>query len=214
MFISFEAMDGAGKSTQARRLADTLNKMNVPCILTREPGGSPGAEDIRRLLLEGHKDRFDPETELLMFNAARRDHILRTIQPSLDAGKVVVSDRYVGSTRALQVAGGTSREKVDALHEMFCGLMPDLTIFLDIDPLISLERSLARLSTEQSKETRFESKGKDFHLRVHEQYLDQLSTSAEWVKVNGSQSIDAVANDIFSVVTAHPKMQQRLGMAA
>ena len=99
MFISFAGIDGSGKSTQARLLAESLRAEGHEVVLTREPGGSPGAEQIRRLLVEGRTDRWSPETELLLFTAARRDHLERTIMPALDRGARVVTDRFAESTR-------------------------------------------------------------------------------------------------------------------
>ncbi|MCR9140141.1 MAG: dTMP kinase, partial [Alphaproteobacteria bacterium] len=104
-FITFEGIDGSGKSTQARLLAEHLRAAGHPVDLTREPGGSPGAEEIRRLVLEGDPDRWSPETELLLFTAARRDHLERVIDPGVAAGRVVISDRFADSTRMYQGLG-------------------------------------------------------------------------------------------------------------
>ena len=117
MFITFEGIDGSGKSTQAKALASSLKKNGIDSILTREPGGSSGAEIIRKLLVEGDPSRWSPETEMLLFTAARRDHLEKTIEPSLQEGKIVISDRYVDSTRVYQgVTRGDLRHTVDKLH--------------------------------------------------------------------------------------------------
>src|SRR5690554_4098877 len=130
VFITFEGIDGSGKSTQARLLADSLG-----AVLTREPGGSPGAEVIRRLLVEGDAGRWSPETEILLFTAARRDHVEKTIQPVRQSGAVIVSDRFADSTRVYQgTARATLRGKVDLLHATMIGLEPDLTFVIDMDP--------------------------------------------------------------------------------
>jgi dTMP kinase len=146
-FISFEGIDGSGKSTQARLLADLLRQLGHDVVLTREPGGSPGAEEIRRLLLQGDPDRWSAETEILLFTAARRDHLEETIRPALTRGDIVITDRFADSTRMYQ---GLSRSDllslVDRLHEMMIGVEPDLTVLIDIDPKVGLQRSLARLS--------------------------------------------------------------------
>ncbi|AXC50956.1 dTMP kinase [Paracoccus suum] len=141
-FISFEGIDGCGKSTQARVLADTLRGEGREVTLTREPGGSPGAEEIRQLLVAGRGDRWSPHTDLLLFNAARRDHLERTIVPALQAGHVVISDRFVDSTRVYQgLSGNLPAEVVDGLHELMIGIEPDRTFVIDLDPALSLGRT-------------------------------------------------------------------------
>lgn len=145
MFISLEGIDGSGKSTQARRLAEALRTEGREVVLTREPGGAPGAEDIRRLLVEGRADRWSAETELLLFTAARRDHLERTIRPALDRGAWVVTDRFADSTRVYQGATrGGLRGAVDALHALMIGVEPDRTFVIDLDPAEALARTLRR----------------------------------------------------------------------
>lgn len=145
MFISLEGIDGSGKSTQARRLAEALRAEGHEVVLTREPGGAPGAEDIRRLLVEGRADRWSAETELLLFTAARRDHLERTIRPALDRGAWVVTDRFADSTRVYQGATrGELRATVDALHALMIGVEPDRTVVIDLDPAEALARTLRR----------------------------------------------------------------------
>ena len=150
LFITFEGCDGSGKSTQARRLAETLRGEGREVVLTREPGGSEGAEEIRGLILNGDADRWSAETEILLFTAARRDHVERVIRPALERGAIVICDRYVDSTRVYQgVARSDLRPVVDRLHEMMIGLEPDLTILVDIDPAESLRRGLNRAGAEE-----------------------------------------------------------------
>lgn len=145
MFISLEGIDGSGKSTQAHLLADHLRAAGREVVLTREPGGSPGAEEIRRLLVEGRGERWSPESELLLFNAARRDHLERTIRPALARGAVVVSDRFVDSSRVYQgAARGDLRALVDALHALVIGVEPDLTLVIDLDPAEAVARTSLR----------------------------------------------------------------------
>ncbi len=148
MFISFEGIDGSGKSTQARLLAEALRAGGREVVLTREPGGSPGAEEIRRLVLEGDPDRWSAETEILLFTAARRDHLEKTIRPALAAGHVVITDRFADSTRLYQgLSRGDLRGTVDELHRLMIGIEPDLTLIIDMDPAVGLSRALQRMAT-------------------------------------------------------------------
>lgn len=168
MFISFEGIDGSGKSTQARRLAEALATGGRSVLLTREPGGSAGAEEIRRLVLEGEPDRWSPETELLLFTAARRDHLERTIRPALAAGQVVICDRFADSTRVYQgVSRGDLRATVDRLHDLMIGVEPDLTFLIDIDAETGLSRARARPGAEQ----RFEDFGLPLQTRMRDGFL-------------------------------------------
>ena len=145
-FITFEGIDGSGKSTQARLLAERLRADGRDVVLTREPGGSPGAEEIRQLLLTGNPDRWSAETEILLFTAARRDHLEKTIRPALDRGAIVICDRFADSTRVYQGATrGELRGTVDRLHELMIGQDPDLTFVIDMDPRDALERAKLRM---------------------------------------------------------------------
>ena len=163
MFLSFEGIDGSGKSTQARLLAQALRAEGHDVVLTREPGGSPGAEEIRRLLVEGAGERWSAETECLLFTAARRDHLERTIRPALDAGKIVITDRFADSTRVYQgVTRGDLRGMVDDLHRLSIGIEPDRSFVIDIDPAIGLARGTAR----GGNEDRFESLGLGFQEKL------------------------------------------------
>ena len=201
LFISFEGIDGSGKSTQARLFADYLAAEGREVVLTREPGGSPGAEDIRQLVLEGTPDRWSPETELLLFTAARRDHLERVITPALDAGKVVICDRFADSTRAYQGrAGRGMRHKVDQLHQLMIGREPDLTILVDMDPATGLERALSR----GTGEARFEAFGQELQQQIRADFLAMAKEfSNRFVVVDGARSIDAVAADIQAIVAGH-----------
>ncbi|MBU3030166.1 dTMP kinase [Paracoccus marinaquae] len=145
MFLSFEGIDGCGKSTQARLLAEALRAEGREVVLTREPGGSPGAEEIRRLLVEGHGERWSAETECLLFTAARRDHLERTIRPALAAGRTVITDRFADSTRVYQgAARGELRGIVDRLHALMIGVEPDRSFVIDIAPEDALRRAAKR----------------------------------------------------------------------
>ncbi len=200
MFISFEGIDGSGKSTQARRLKEALGVAGHNVVLTREPGGSPGAEDIRKLVLEGDPDRWSAETELLLFTAARRDHLERTIRPALEAGQVVICDRFVDSTRMYQgLRGGGLRDKVDRLHDLMIGQEPDLTVLVDIDPKVGLARALGR----QGGEERFEQFGLDLQTQLRAGFLELAKTAPDrFVVIDGARGEDAVAEAIASVVTS------------
>lgn len=167
-FITLEGIDGSGKSTQIARLAAHLAGRGERVVVTREPGGAPGAEAIRHLVVSGAPGRWSPETECLLFTAARRDHLERTIRPALDRGDTVISDRFADSTRVYQgVARAGLRETVDALHALMIGIEPDLTLILDIDPELALARGLARASGEE----RFETLGPDFQRRLRAGFL-------------------------------------------
>lgn len=167
-FISFEGIDGSGKTTQVRALSERLRCAGSDVVETREPGGSDGAEAIRRLLVEGEPSRWSPEAEILLFTAARRDHLERTIRPALARGATVITDRFADSTRVYQgVARADLRANVDALHDIAIGIEPDLTLILDIDPSVSLHRGLAR----GGPEDRFEQLGAGFQARLRAGFL-------------------------------------------
>ncbi|MBR2574254.1 MAG: dTMP kinase [Loktanella sp.] len=193
-FITFEGIDGSGKSTQARRLAQWLGDQGQDVVLTREPGGSQGAEEIRQLLLTGDPDRWSAETEILLFTAARRDHLEKTILPALAAGKTVVSDRFADSTRVYQGATrGDLRAKVDALHTLMIGRDPDLTFVIDMDPATALERGLAR----RSGEDRFEDFGLPFQETLRHGFLALARADPDrCVLIDGNRTPDQIASDV------------------
>ena len=193
-FITFEGIDGSGKSTQARRLAQWLGDQDHDVVLTREPGGSPGAEEIRQLLLTGDPDRWSAETEILLFTAARRDHLEKMILPALAAGKTVVSDRFADSTRVYQGATrGDLRAKVDALHTLMIGRDPDLTFVIDMDPATALERGLAR----RSGEDRFEDFGLPFQETLRHGFLALARAEPHrCVLIDGNRTPDQIASDV------------------
>lgn len=199
-FITFEGIDGSGKSTQARRVAAALETRGYQVVLTREPGGSPGAEEIRRLVLEGDPDRWSAETEILLFTAARRDHLERTILPALEAGKIVICDRFADSTRMYQgLSRGDLRQLVDQLHNLMIGREPDLTILIDMDPDIGLSRALGR----QGHEERFESFGADLQHRMRAGFLDLAKTFSNRFRIiDGAAEMDQVTHDVLDTVLA------------
>jgi len=161
-FISLEGGEGVGKSTQSKALAAALRGRGIDVVETREPGGSPGAEAIRKLLLEGEVDRWTPETEALLFAAARSDHVARTIRPALAAGQWVLCDRFVDSSLAYQGgAGAVGLEKILRLHEIGSGgLLPDRTLLLDLPSLDAGSRGFAR---DQGQVDRMTRKGGSYH---------------------------------------------------
>jgi dTMP kinase len=200
-FITLEGIDGSGKSTQARLLADALRAEGRDVVLTREPGGAPGAEAIRRLLVEGDPARWSAETEILLFNAARRDHLERTIQPALARGAVVISDRFADSTRVYQgVARADLRPMVDRLHALVIGLEPDLTFVIDMDPETALARGLAR----RSGEDRFEDLGLPFQqaLRAGFRALAREYPQRAHL-IDGARDPNTIADDIASLARDH-----------
>ncbi|KEO51179.1 dTMP kinase [Thioclava pacifica] len=200
MFISFEGIDGSGKSTQARMLAEALRASGREVVLTREPGGSPGAEEIRRLVLEGDPDRWSAETEILLFTAARRDHLERVIAPSLAAGKVVICDRFADSTRMYQgLSRGDLRGVVDQLHVLMIGREPDLTVLIDIDPSVGLARAKGRQGTEE----RFEDFGVGLQEKMRAGFLSLAEEFADRFRViDGAREPEAIAADVLDVVQA------------
>ena len=198
MFISFEGIDGSGKSTQARLLSEQLSALGRDVILTREPGGSPGAEEIRRLVLEGESDRWSATTELLLFTAARRDHLERTILPALNDGKIVITDRFADSSRIYQGLGRAELGTlVDRLHDLVIGREPDLTILVDMDPEVGLSRALGR----QDGEDRFEGFGLEMQQRMREGFLKLAEANANrFCIVDGNRPIEFVKAEILSIV--------------
>jgi dTMP kinase len=199
-FISFEGIDGSGKSTQARRLAETLRARGQEVVLTREPGGSPGAEEIRRLVLEGDADRWSPETEILLFTAARRDHLEKTILPALQRGATVITDRFADSTRIFQgITRGDLTATVDRLHDLMIGREPDLTLLIDIDPAEGLARATARAGTEM----RFEDMGLGFQTRARAGFLALAARhDARFRIIDGTPGPDDVAAEVLRAVGA------------
>ncbi|WP_299657307.1 dTMP kinase [uncultured Tateyamaria sp.] len=200
-FITFEGIDGSGKSTQARMLAEHLRGLGHDVILTREPGGSPGAEEIRALVLQGDPDRWSAETELLLFTAARRDHMERLIQPAIDKGQIVICDRFADSTRMYQgLSRGDLRGKVDMLHKLMIGREPDLTILIDMDPA----QGLARAKGRQGIEERFEDFGTELQEKMRAGFLALAQEfSDRFHIIDGARAVETVAHDVQSSVQAY-----------
>ena len=204
-FITFEGGEGAGKSTQARRLAERLRGAGREVVATREPGGSPGAEAIRGLVLTGAVDRWSPVTETLLMYGARRDHIERTIAPALARGAWVVCDRYADSTRAYQgVGGGVEPELIAALEaHVLDAARPDLTLVFDLPVEVGLARAEAHAQAAGHAETRFESKGAAFHERLRQAFLQIAAAEpGRCALVDAAAAVDAVEARVWEAVVA------------
>jgi len=197
LFITFEGIDGSGKSTQARMLAESLGSAGHAVRSTREPGGSPGAEEIRRLVLEGDPERWSAETEILLFTAARRDHLERVIEPALAADEVVVCDRFADSTRMYQgLRAPGLRETVDALHRLMIGREPDLTFIIDMDPA----KGHARAKGRGGHEERFEDFGAGLQERMRAGFLALAREfPARCVVVDGDRPPETVAAEVARI---------------
>ncbi len=198
-FITFEGGEGAGKSTQVQRLAARLTAEGREVVTTREPGGSPGAESIRDLVLRGEADRWSPVTETLLMYAARRDHVERVIRPALERGVWVVCDRFADSTRAYQgAAGGVDPGLIAALETYILETTrPDLTLIFDLPVEAGLERAYARAGAEM----RFESKGMAFHERLREGFRAIADAEPErCALIDAAVSMDAVEALVWTAV--------------
>lgn len=199
LFVSFEGGDGVGKSTQIKILEESLQASKQDVVVTREPGGSLGAEEIRTLLVTGNPDRWSALTEALLMYASRADHLEKTIMPALQRGAVVLCDRFSDSSMAYQgIAGALGREKVKQLHDIVVGdMMPDVTFVLSLSGGAGLARSKARADEEQ----RFENKGVDFQTRVYDAFEEIADINPErCVIINADQDKNSVAHDIQSII--------------
>jgi len=194
-FVTFEGGEGGGKSTQLRLLAEALRKAGETVVTTREPGGAPGAEEIRKLLVEGDPGRWPPNAEALLHFAARAEHLAKVIRPALDAGKWVLSDRFADSTLAYQGYG--QAQDLNWLQELRSQIVgktePGLTLILDLP----VEQGLGRVATQQ----RYERMGKAFHERLHAGFLAIAAAEPERCTViDATQSVEAVASDVRAAV--------------
>jgi len=196
-FITFEGGEGGGKSTQARQLARALEQAGIAVALTREPGGAPGAEEIRRLVVEGAPERWDALTEALLLTAARREHVVRTIEPALAAGRWVISDRFADSTLAYQGYGhGVDRGALETLRRLAAGtLTPDLTLILDVP----VELGLARAHQRRGHELRFEAMDREFHERLRQGFhAIAAAEPARCVVIDATGPADAVTRAVIA----------------
>jgi len=200
--IVIDGVDGSGKGVQSQRLLQALTDAGETAILTREPGGSEAAEEIRQLLVKGEPEKWDAMTELLLMYAARRSHLRDTIWPALEAGSWVVSDRYADSSRAFQgIAGDLGLSTVEQVHRLVVGeFEPALVLILDIPESIALARAHQR----GDDEDRFERKGNEYHARVRAAFLQIAEAdSARYRVIDADQDIDSVNADIISAVNKH-----------
>lgn len=204
-FITFEGGEGAGKTTQIARLADRLDALDITTITTREPGGAPGADSIRSLLVSGATDKWDPVSEVLLLYAARREHLKQTIRPALERGAWVLCDRFADSTMAYQGYGhGISRDFIGMVHRQVVGDSdPDLTLILDIPVDIGVGRAVSRNTSTRSGEDRFERMDKSFHERLRQGFLDIAAGAPERITViDADTSPEAVTDTIWQTVSA------------
>ncbi len=200
-FITFEGGEGTGKSTQAAMLALRLEALGLAVHLTREPGGSPGAEIIRHVLLSGAAKPFGPEVEAMLFAAARDDHVQCTILPALNGGKWVICDRFADSTRVYQgCLGQVDQRLIKGLERVSIGdLAPDLTLILDVPVELGLER--VKLRRGEAKADRFEAENVEFHQKLREAYLAIAAEEPErCVVIDASAAKEAVARKIWNAV--------------
>lgn len=202
-FIAFEGGEGAGKSTQARMLAAALQERGVACVVTREPGGTPGAEAIRALLLGTDGEGWNPRAEALLFAAARSDHVERLIRPAMDAGKWVICDRYVDSSRAYQGGGlGLSDAEVLELHRIGSGgLLPDVTLLIEVSPEVARRRAAAR---DVDGADRIGGRDEEFHAKVaaaFNRFAD--AEPARFYRIDGNGDADSVHLAIMAALEPH-----------
>lgn len=204
--IVIDGVDGSGKGVQTRRLLQSFTEAGFDAILTREPGGSPAAEDIRRLLVTGEPEKWDDMTELLLMYAARRAHLRDTVWPALAAGRWVISDRYADSSRAFQgIAGNLGLDTVERIHRVAVGdFEPALVLILDLPESIALERARLR----GGGEDRFEKKGADYHARVRNAFVQiAAGDPSRYRLVDAGGNIDEVSLAILEQVNRHFELE-------
>ncbi len=207
--IVIDGVDGAGKGVQSRRLRQSFLHAGLETILTREPGGSPAAEDIRKLLVEGDPHKWDSLTELLLMYAARRSHLRDTIWPALQAGQWVISDRFADSSRAFQgIAGNLGLNLVEQIHQIVVGeFQPELVLILDIPEDIALQRAIAR----GDGEDRFERKSNEYHARVRQAFRQiALNNPSQYRLIDANNTIDQVSRQILKEINQHFKLSLKL----
>jgi len=203
-FITFEGGEGAGKSTQVERLAEKLRQKGYRILVTREPGGSPGAEAVRHVLLSGAAEEFGPEMEALLFAAARSDHVEQVIRPAIETGMIVLCDRFIDSSRVYQgVTGNIEKGLMESIERVAInGMMPDLSIFLDLDAETGLHRAAERRSEGEGAD-RFEKETIAIHEQRRQAYLEIAVNEPDRCKVvDADQDPDAVELAITEIVFA------------
>jgi len=209
-FLAIEGGEGAGKGTILKDLAGRLTAAGFRVLATREPGGTPEGLELRQLLLGASGKIWEPWSELLLMTAARVQHVRRVVLPAVERGEIVITDRFVGSTIAYQGAGhAIAAEEIERLHRQAVGeIWPDLTILLDIDPRIGIQRSLARLGQQQLDEGRFEAMSLEFHARVRESFLQQAAAQpASHAVMDAQLPLADVASRVTETVFAWLRAQ-------
>ena len=197
-FITLEGIDGSGKTTQGFFLKNKLEEFGKDVLFTREPGGVKGAEEIRNLLVQGEKDRWSNITEILLFFASRRHHLEKVLLPAINKGKVVICDRFTDSTIIYQGRENIHLKKIIIeLNKSVIGIVPDLTLIIDIDPTKSLSRGLSR----KSNEMRFETFGLEFQTNARNGYISLAKTEKRYQLINGNNSKDKVHQMIWNKVS-------------
>ena len=201
-FITFEGVEGCGKTTQIKLLSELLTTREMRVVLTREPGGCPIADKIRAILLDAENRTMSPLAELMLYAAARAQHVTEVIYPALEAGKIVLCDRFCDATVAYQSFGrGIDRSVINNLNTQACqGVSPDLTVLVDCDPAVGLERANRRIeATSGPREERFELEALAFHHRVRDGYLQLAADQPDrFLIIDGSDSIE----NIFAAISA------------
>lgn len=209
-FITLEGGEGAGKTTQAKLLVAALNEVGIETVLTREPGGTFGAEAIRKLVLDGNQDRWSGMTEVLLMYAARVDHVEKLIMPALERGAWVISDRFADSSRAYQgYARGVDLNRVSAVHSaVMDGFEPDLTILFDIDPVIAMKR----VETRGEELSRFDAETMEFHNSLRTAFLDIAQKNQDrFFTLDAGEKREAVhTRMIYAVTQKFPQLAGRL----
>lgn len=206
IFITFEGMDGSGKTTQMHRLGERLRSLGHTVTETVEPGGPPIAQKIRRILLDSANQELSPTTEILLYFASRAQNVDEWILPALKRGEIVLSDRFTDSSLVYQGVGrGLGVEAVNDLDRIACrGLKPDLTILVDVDAEASLARARSRNQAVPHCETRMDDQALEFHLKVYEAYHALAAAEPERVKlVNGRADMDEIEREVWGIVSAH-----------
>ncbi len=206
LFITFEGMDGSGKTTQMHRLAARLRAMGRTVLETVEPGGPPIAQKIRRILLDSANQELSPTTEILLYFASRAQNVDEWIGPALARGEIVLCDRFTDSSLVYQGCGrGLGAGTVEALDRIACrGLKPHLTLLVDVDAEDSLARARARNVAEPHCETRMDDQSIEFHRRVYDAYHALASAEPDRVKVvNGRTDMDSIERQVWSIVSAY-----------
>ena len=197
-FITLEGIDGSGKTTQGILLKNKLEEFGKDVLFTREPGGVKGAEEIRKLLVQGEKDRWSNITEILLFFASRRHHLEKVLLPAINKGKVVICDRFTDSTIIYQGRENIHLKKmIIELNKSVIGIVPDLTLIIDIDPTKSLNRGLSR----KSDEMRFERFGLEFQTTARNGYISLAKTEKRYQLIDGNNSKDKVHQMIWNKVS-------------